>query len=189
MKFLPSNREPQARRRRSAFTLPEVLVSSGIGGIVLAAVAALSLFSSRSYVAIGNYMDLDRSSRNALDQLTREIRQTIALASYATNQLVFTDFDTNALTFTWNANNKQLTRTKNGTTKVLLEQCDYLAFHICQRNPIPGQFDFYPATNTAGVYTPSLCKLVDVSWRCSRQILQKKVNTESVQTAKIVLRN
>ena len=80
-------------------------------------------------------------------------------------------------------------KTKNGITKVLLSQCDFLTFRICQRNPIPGQFNFYPATNTAGVYTPSLCKLVDVSWRCSRQILQKKVNTESVQTAKIVLRN
>ena len=189
MKFNPANRDPQAKRPQSAFTLPEVLVSSGVGGIVLAAVAMLSIFSSRSFVAIGNYMDLDRASRNALDQISKEIRQTMALTSYATNQLVFTDFDTNALAFTWNPNTKQLTRTKNGTTKVLLNQCDYLAFHICQRNPIPGQFDFYPATNTSGVYVPSLCKLVDVSWRCSRQILQKKVNTESVQTAKIVLRN
>ena len=33
------------------------------------------------------------------------------------------------------------------------------------------------------------CKLVDLNWRCSRQILQQKVNTESVQTAKIVIRN
>jgi hypothetical protein len=30
---------------------------------------------------------------------------------------------------------------------------------------------------------------VDVSWKCSRQILGEKVNTESVQTAKIVMRN
>jgi prepilin-type N-terminal cleavage/methylation domain-containing protein len=189
MKFLPSIREPQTQRRRSAFTLPEMLVSSGIGGIVLAAVAALSIFSSRSFVAIENYMDLDRASRNALDQLTREIRQTIALTGFATNELIFTDFDTNTLRFAWSPVTKQLTRTKSGTTKVLLAQCDYLSFNISQRNPIPGQFNFYPATNTSGVYTPSLCKLVDVSWRCSRQILQKKVNTESVQTAKIVLRN
>jgi prepilin-type N-terminal cleavage/methylation domain-containing protein len=189
MNFNSETREQQARRRQSAFTLPEMLVSSGIGGIVLAAVAMLTVFSSRSFVAIGNYMDLDRASRNALDQLTKEVRQTIALTSYATNQLIFTDYDTNTLTFSWSPITKQLTRTKDGVTKVLLNQCDYLTFRICQRSPIPGQFNFYPATNTAGVFTPSLCKLVDVSWRCSRQILQKKVNTESVQTAKIVLRN
>jgi Tfp pilus assembly protein PilW len=166
-----------------------MLVSMGVGGIVLVAVAMLSIFSSRSFVAMGNYMDLDKASRNALDNLTRDVRQTIALTSYATNNLVFTDFDNNTLTFNWNPNTKQLTRTKSGATKVLLNQCDYLAFKISQRNPVPGQFNFYPATNTSGVYDPSLCKLVDVSWRCSRQILQKKVNTESVQTAKIVLRN
>jgi len=28
-----------------------------------------------------------------------------------------------------------------------------------------------------------------VSWKCSRTILGAKINTESVQTAKIVLRN
>jgi hypothetical protein len=30
--------------------------------------------------------------------------------------------------------------------------------------------------------------LIEVSWICSRQIFGKKVNTESVQTAKIVIR-
>jgi hypothetical protein len=34
-----------------------------------------------------------------------------------------------------------------------------------------------------------MAKLVDVSWLCSRKILGRKVNTESVQTAKIVMRN
>ena len=189
MKLSPVNRNQQTARRLRAFTLTEMLVSVGIGGIVLVSVAMLSIFSSRSFVALGNYMDLDKASRNALDNMTRDIRQTIGLSSYAPNELVFTDFDNGVLTFRWNPNTKQLTRTKNGATKVLLSQCDYLNFQISQRNPVPGQFNFYPATNTSGVYDPALCKLVDVSWRCSREILQKKVNTESVQTAKIVLRN
>ena len=32
-------------------------------------------------------------------------------------------------------------------------------------------------------------KLIDVSWKCSRKIMGEKLNTESVQTAKIVIRN
>lgn len=180
---------PGPDRSGHAFSIPEVLVSIGIGSLVLSAVALLSIYSARSFVGIGNYMDLDRASRQALDLVTRDIRQTMVLTSYATNQLTFTDFDTNVLTFTWNPSTKQLTRTKNGVTRVLLRGCDYLTFHICQRNPIPGQFNFYPATNTAGVYTPSLCKLVDVSWRCSRTMLGRTLHTESVQTAKIVMRN
>jgi type II secretory pathway pseudopilin PulG len=189
MKFIGLTRNRETARLHRASTLVELLVSVGIGSIVLVAVATLSIFSSRSFVALGNYMDLDKASRNALDNMTRDVRQTVRLTSFATNELVFTDYDNSPLTFSWNPNTKLLTRTKNGATKVLLSQCDYLSFQISQRNPIPGQFNFYPATNTAGIYDPGLCKLVDVSWRCSRQILQKKVNTESVQTAKIVLRN
>ncbi|MEJ2010407.1 MAG: hypothetical protein P8Z30_20015, partial [Acidobacteriota bacterium] len=72
---------------------------------------------------------------------------------------------------------------------VLLTNCEYLAFGISQRNP-SNEFCFYPATNTTtSKLDPSLCKLVDVSWKCSREIFGKKVNTESVQTAKIVMRN
>ncbi len=48
---------------------------------------------------------------------------------------------------------------------------------------------FYPATNSSGVYDPSICKLINMSWKCSRTILGSKMNTESVQTAQVVLRN
>ncbi|HLP76194.1 MAG TPA: hypothetical protein VK327_04685, partial [Candidatus Paceibacterota bacterium] len=75
-----------------------------------------------------------------------------------------------------------LSRVKNGQTTVLLRQCDYLCFGIFQRNP-SNDFNFYPASSWTSA------KLVNVSWRCSRQIFQKKVNTESVQTARIVIRN
>jgi type II secretory pathway pseudopilin PulG len=181
--------QPRRPVRRRAFTIPEVLVAIGLGSLVLSALALVTIYSARSFVGIGNYMDLDRMSRQALDTITRDIRQTRALTSYATNQLTFTDFDDSVLSFVWNPATRRLTRTKNGVTRVLLVNCDYLRFNICQRNPIPGQFNFYPATNTAGAYDPSLCKLVDVSWRCSRTMLGRTLHTESVQTAKIVMRN
>lgn len=173
----------RSRRLRSAgMTLAEMLVSMAVGGIVLAAVGRLSLFTARSFVAMGNYNDLDRASTFCLDTMTREIRKTRALTSYSTNQLVFTDQDTNTLSYTYNPSTRELTRTKAGTTTVLLKQCDYLYFEISQRNPSTN-FTFYPVTSY------SEAKLVDVSWRCSRQIFGAKVNTESVQTAKIVIRN
>jgi len=192
MNCRPPTDQPSSLGQRLAFSLTEMLVSLGIGSLILAAVAAFSVYGSQSFVAIGNYMDLDRASRAALDQMTRDIRQSISLVSYSTNQLMFIDCDTNLLTFAWNPSTRKVTRTTTGTggtTAELLTQCDYLSFRIFQRNPIPGQFDFYPATNASGVYSPTLCKLVDVSWRCSRTILGTKLNTESVQTAKICMRN
>ena len=178
------NAAPLAAKQRRGLSLLETTIATAIGSIVLAAIMGVLLFSSRSFVAMGNYMDLDRISRNALDRMSHDIRQTTALQSYSSNQLVFTDFDANTLTFLWTPSDGQLVRIKAGTTNVLLTQCDYLNFHICQRNPIPGVFDFYSASNNA-----SIGKLVDLSWKCSRKILGAKINTESVQTAKIVIRN
>ena len=166
-------------------TLVELMVAVAIGALILAAVGKLSLFTARSFVALGNYNDLDQASRNALDIMSREIRQTRGLTTYATNQLIFKDYDGVLLTYVWDPNPNALTlsRIKEGAqTKVLLRQCDFLSFGIYQRNP-SNNFIFYPAAS------PAQAKLINVSWRCSRQIFQKKINTESVQTAKIVIRN
>jgi hypothetical protein len=48
---------------------------------------------------------------------------------------------------------------------------------------------YYPATNGTGVLDVNLCKLINLSWKCSRTIFAQKVNTESVQAAQIVLRS
>jgi hypothetical protein len=171
-------------RRAIAFTIPELLVASGLGGIIIAALAVSLVFCTRSFLAMGNYMELNKSSLNCIDRISRDIREARSLQSFNSNRLVFLDFNSNQMTFTWDMNTKQLTRTQSGTNSVLLKNCDYLAFNISQRSPTNGVFGFYPATNNAAI-----CKLVDVSWRCYRTIYGHKINTESVQTAKIVLRN
>lgn len=182
---------PARRRIRCAgMELIELLTAVGIGALVLAAVASATVFTARSFVALGNYDDLDRYSRNALDFMSRDIRQARKLVFYQTNTLVFQDNDgvTNLL-YHWNPATGVLIRRKAGISTVLLTNCDRLTFRIYQRNP-SNNFSFYPATNNiTGLFDPTMCKLVNVSWRCWRPILQQRVNTESIQTAKIVLRN
>src|SRR4051812_1025226 len=94
---------PHGRRRRCGMTLVEMLVACGLGTIVFTAVASFTILTSRSFAALRNYDSLDRYSRNALDTLTRDIRQVRSLTSYQTNRLVFMDYDgaTN-LTYNWN---------------------------------------------------------------------------------------
>jgi hypothetical protein len=135
-------------------------------------------------VAMGNYNDLDRVSRNALDQLSHDIRQTRSLTAFTPTSLTFMDWDSNSLSFVYDPSAGTLTRSKLGVTTVLLKQCDFLSFDLSQRNP-SNDFTFYPVPADR----PDLAKLIDVSWRCSRKILGSKLNTESVQTAKIVRRN
>jgi hypothetical protein len=169
-------------------TLVELMVATGAGSIVLAAVLALFLFSARSFAALGNYVDLDNKSRNALDTMSSDIRQADFLSSYQTNQLIFqttdpTTSNTLALTYLYDPAATTLTRTLGVRSTVLLTNCTYLNFGIFARNPIGGSWDAY----SNGV--PSNCKLVQLSWVCQRDILGGRIaNTESVQSAKVVMR-
>jgi hypothetical protein len=165
-------------------SLIELLVATSVGTILFAVVASMTLFAARSFLALSNYDDLDRKSCQALDTLSTQIRQTQQLLTYSTNRLVFLDWDNQNLTYAWDPGTRLLTRQKGGSTTALLSECDFLAFHMSQRN-VSNNFIFYPATTTNLV----TAKLIDVSWRCSRTILGAKINTESVQTAKTVIRN
>ncbi len=173
----------RARKRRGGMTLTEVMVAVAISSIVLAVVAAFAFYSARSFAAIGNYVDLDGTSRQAVDVMTKEIRQTKALFGYQTNSLTFTDYDDKQLQYIWDPTSRELTRVKDGTSSILLRECDSLEFHIYQRTPQPGTNSFYAATDAAQ------CKLLDMKWRCSRSLFGKKANTETVQTAQVVIRN
>jgi hypothetical protein len=155
-----------------------------IGSRVLAGLAALMFYTGRSFAALANYVDLDAYSRNALDTMSREIRQTRRLVAGTSTRLEFEDFDGGTLVYQFNAGARTLTRSKNGVfnTEPLLRECNFLQFSMFQRNPINGQYNQYPTA------TPDQCKLVQLRWICSRDLIQSRRNTESVQSAKIVIR-
>ena len=157
------------------------MLGSALGTLVFAVIGSLSFFSSRSYVALVNYVDLENYSRTALDTMSAEIRQANNLASYNATNLTFTDFDGVLLQYDYNASAGTLSRIKSGQTKVLLTGCDTLTFGVFQRNPT-NNYNVVTTTNAA------LCKLVQLNWKCSRTIFAARVNTESVQSAKIVIR-
>jgi prepilin-type N-terminal cleavage/methylation domain-containing protein len=171
-------------RRRAGLTLIELLVAMGIGSLVLAGLAALMFYTGRSFAALANYVELDAYSRNALDTMSREIRQTRRLVAGTSTRLEFEDFDGGTLVYQYNADARTMTRSRNGVvdTEPLLRECNFLQFSMFQRNPINGQYDQYPTA------TAAQCKLVQLRWICSRDLVQARRNTESVQSAKIVIR-
>ncbi|MEY4387376.1 MAG: hypothetical protein RLY20_2659 [Verrucomicrobiota bacterium] len=176
--------------RSAGVTLVELMVALGVGSIVLAVVATVTVFGARSFMALGNYSALDQQSCAGVDQMTREIRQATALISTnnSPKALVFTNANKGiTITYAWNANTKQLTAkySNESQERVLLRGCEDWSFHLWQRTPYSNLTNvFYAATS------PKLCKLVDMSWKCSRTVGGTKLlNTESIQTAQIVLRN
>ncbi|MBC8003476.1 MAG: prepilin-type N-terminal cleavage/methylation domain-containing protein [Opitutaceae bacterium] len=175
-------------RRRPAFTLVEMLVSMGAGSVVMLAVCSTFFFFAKATISLSNYSDLDNASRNALDTITRDIRQMIQLDSYSSNattirlDLLATN---GTLALVYDRPSKRLTRVYGTQSTVLLQDCDSLNFALFQRNPMGGTYDQYPAATNNLATT---CKLIQMSWICSRKILGNTMNTESVQTAKIVIR-
>jgi Tfp pilus assembly protein PilW len=174
----------KSRRRQAGLGLVEFLVGLGVGSLVIIGLSQLTFFTGRSFAALANYADLDQYSRNALDQMIYKIRQADELKEFNTNKLVLSYMGTNTLTYFYSPSAKTLTETIDDKSKVLLKGCDVLTFSIFQRNTAAGTYDQFPAT-----LTNSAAKLVQITWTCSRNILAARFNTESVQSAKIVIRN
>jgi len=173
---------PAVAADTAGMTLMELMVSTGIATLFVLGVIILTKFTlTQGLFAISNYNDLNAKSRQTLDVLSRDIRGAAVMTAFSTSAISLTNQSGIAYSYTWDGSN-QLKRTYNGTTSTVLTNCDFLAFNVYQRNPTNG-FTFVSTTNL------TQAKLVDVSWRCSRKYLGSKLNTESVQTARIVIRN
>ena len=170
-----------ARPRLAGTTLVELLMAIGIGGMVVAAVAAFSQSATMSLARMLNYAEMAAASQNTVDQLTRDARRANRVINANTMRIVFEDFDGVALIYSYNARQGTLTRTKNGASTVLLKGCDVLTFALGKRNPT-GAFEDFPAATAAE------CKVFSVAWQCSRTILGYKTTTEHLSSAKIVIR-
>jgi hypothetical protein len=174
------------KRRKAGLSLVEMMVALGVGFMLLAMISGLSIYSGRSFAALANYADLDNKSRNALDHLTRDVRQIQTLQMCTPRQLAFLDENGHLYVWLYNPTARTLTRrviTSSSTqSSVFLTECDFLEFSYFTRNAIAGTYDVFPAATLATT------KLIQVSWISSRRVLGTRMHTESVQTAKIVIR-
>ena len=175
---------------RRAFTIAEMWLAMAVSSIILVALLGFGSYAGKSFAALTNYVDLEQKSQIALDTMTREIRQTECLLNFGTmtlngqlitNSLTFRDSDGLELNYNYTANGV-LTRTKNDRSTMLLTNCDFLTFQVYNRIPYTNSFDHFQA----GVAENG--KLISVTWVCSRTVVGSKLNTESVQTAQIVIR-
>jgi prepilin-type N-terminal cleavage/methylation domain-containing protein len=171
---------------RRGFTLVELLVAIAVGSLALTATMSLSLYSLRSFAALTNYVDLDNLSRNALDQMTREIRQADRVLSGSdkdTLRLWVTPYGAagREVVFEYDPRTENVTRTEGSDVRILLRECFNFSFSYFQRKA-GVDWEALPATSV------DTCKQVRIFWECSRTIMGERANTESVQSAKVVIR-
>jgi hypothetical protein len=93
--------------------------------------------------------------------------------------------------YTWSSQDRVLYFERTGQAAVTnLTECDDWIVGLFQRTPIPNTTNqFYPATNASGQIDFKTAKLVDMRWKCSRDVFGKTFQTETVQTTRVVLRN
>lgn len=176
---------PGARRgrARSAFALVEVMIAGGLTTLLVLVICGFTVYSGYNFASLFNYVDLDDMNRNAMDRITRDVRQALRVKAATTNTLTLVGADNLDIAYVYNPAQDTLTRKKgNEPTEVLLTECQRFSFTMAMRNPVGGSYDIYPTA------TATNCKVVNVSWKCSRKILGREENTESVQTARIVIR-
>ena len=163
--------------------LVEALMAIGVTGLIMLALVGISAFSGRSFVAMANYVELDDGNRIAIDTITRDLRSCNRVIYCSENFLALDGEDGWFIAYVHSPWTKELTRWGGGQpSTTLLTGCEDLRFTLGKRNTQPGTLDQYPTA------TATEAKVVDVSWRCHREILGLKANTEAVQTAKIVIR-
>ncbi len=183
-----SSHSRRTRGGQPGFSMIELMVAIAVGMIVITAATSVFIYGLFSFAGLGNYAVLTGQSRRSLDQMSCEIREATQIldcqSSAAGKSIVITNaYAGSFTTFSWDPATGLLARTKNDSpTEVLLSGCDEWDFTLFQRTPTNG-WTFYPTTSLP------LCKLINMRWKSSRSILGKKINTENVVTAQIVLRN
>ena len=183
MKFLGTNANKRPGADACGMTLIEVLIAAGIGSIVLMIMMTVFLSSNRAFADMGNYVSMNRASRLALEQMTRDIRRSRNLVSFATNRIEFNYDGTNSLSYAYDPSTRQLLRSKTGEAdQCLLSGCDRLEFSLYKGVPLTGG-------NFGKTTDPLLGKSISVSWRCSRDVLGQRRDSEYSEEALIVIRN
>jgi Tfp pilus assembly protein PilW len=171
----------------SGMTIVEMLVAVGLSTMVLGGVMTLFTASLKNFTGMGNYASLTSQSRQSMDSMSKDIRQASQIVSFTNTPILKSLTLSNAFSgttriYTWDSASGNLVSQTGQTVRTNLTGCDSWDFSFYQRNPT-NNWTFVSTTNLG------TCKLINMTWKCSRSILGAKVNTEDLVTAEIVLRN
>jgi hypothetical protein len=161
-----------------------MMFAVAVFAIASAAVMTAYLFSLRSFQSISNYAILDQQNRKAMDSITREVRQANAVSSFVngnSSSLTLVDGNLQPVTYSFNGATRQLIRTAGGASTVLLNDCTLLNFNLGMRPPATN-YGYYPTTDI------NKAKIVDLTWKTRRSLPGGVINSENIQTARIVIR-
>jgi prepilin-type N-terminal cleavage/methylation domain-containing protein len=176
---------------RRAWTLVEMMVAVGIFSIVGLALMGTYIFSVKTMASMYSYAVLDEYNRQAMDQLTREIRQAKKVLTCTTNSITVQTANPDGsngpnVTYSFSPSKKRMLRTStDGTSRVLLTDCSLLKFELFTRCPSNAVFGAFPVATNNWQQT---VKVLQLTWKTCVTQPSGIANSENVQTARIVIR-
>ena len=135
-------------KSRSGYTLVEVLVATGLFSLAGVALGSIYLFSTTSFAAMANYAELDKINRNAMDILSKEIRQAQAVTAATGSSLTIINGDGVNVNYSFNSYSGKLLRTVGSSSQILLSDCKLLDLTFTSAIPSAGPMIFTPQPPT-----------------------------------------
>ena len=179
------------KRTTQAWSLVEMMVGVGVFSLVIMALMGTYIFSVKSMASMYSYALLDSRNRLAMDQLTREIRQSKQVLEYSTNSItilaVNDDETTSRVKYVFDPGSKRMLRRNlsDGTSRMLLDNCSLLSFQLFTRCPSNAVFGSFPVAVNNWSNT---VKVLQLTWKTAIVRPDNIANSENVQTARIVIR-
>jgi len=180
----PARLATRCTRQRRAFTLVELMVSSGMASIVLAAILSAALFIARSSINLADYSDMETQTRNAMETFAQDVRMSGGLSWDSANSLTLRLGTATgpAVTYVHDPVARTFSRVVGRTTDVLITQIS--AFSFTAYNITTAAVPLSDLTAAAAV-----TKQVQISLETERRRSTLALTTNKVISARFVLRN
>jgi prepilin-type N-terminal cleavage/methylation domain-containing protein len=183
---------PESRRRPRGFTLVELMVSTSLATVLMAAVITVFIFLGRSGANLGNYADMEAQARRAIETFAQDVRMaktaTWNSPHSLTLEVVTSSGASRSYTYAYNTASATFTRSYGAVGSTLISGITAGSF----------QFTAYKI-NTAGIpltndgaelaAASALTKQIQISLRSTRSTRTVSDATNAVISARFILRN
>lgn len=174
-----------SKASRRGFTLAEVLVSMALAGIVIAASTGSLMFMAKSTAGMGNYQDMNSSSRYSLEQFGTDARMTVDVKAAATDFVALDTWAgtgvTTRIEYVFNAAAGTLTRQVKNSGGAVIESRVFLR-DVSDLALIYYQVDRSETTSLASI------KEIQLQATMRRRALNVG-NTNEIISARFMMRN
>lgn len=167
------------RKGKSGMTLTEVMIAMTICGIVLAASTGSMLFLAKTTRGLGNYQEMNMSSRFTLEDFGSDARMTVDVNAASSSSVSLEVYDStggiSTVVYSYDSTAGTFSRTTGGVTEVILDSVDSLSLVY---------YNLYGNATTSKLEI----KEIQLQAEMERDVLSIK-NTNEIISARFMMRN